>query len=140
MAKTVLKVALDISSACVGCLTKFMEISLVERYIAHNMYIVKHPANPDIAQTAPWKKTVQKANPTTTRKAAVDNKIHFVGTIGLLESTEEYGECIALAMSRMGGMSHPVDIAIEKKQMYWINQKHTFVSLGKWLRPDAATW
>ena len=68
------------------------------------MYIDKHPTNPDIAQTAPWKKTVQKANPTTTRKAIVDNKIHFVETIGLLESTAEYGECIALASSRMGGM------------------------------------
>ena len=115
MPKTVLKVALDFSSVCLGCLTRFMDISLVERYIAHNMYIDKHPTKPDIAQTAPWKKTVQKANPTTTRKAMVDNKIHFVETIGLLESTAEYGECIALASSRMGGMSHPVNTAIEKK-------------------------
>ena len=115
MPKTVLKVALDFSSVCFGCLTKFMDISFVERYIDHNMYIDKHPTNPDIAQTAPWKKTVQKANPTTTRKATVDNTIHFVETIGLLESTAEYGECIALASSRMGGMSHPVNTAIEKK-------------------------
>ena len=115
MPKIVLKVALDFSSLYFGCLTKFMDISLVERYIAQNMYIDKHPTNPYIAQTAPWKKTVQKANPTTTRKATVDNKIHFVETIGLLESTAEYGECIALASNRMGGMSHPVNTAIEKK-------------------------
>jgi hypothetical protein len=64
----------------------------------------------------------------------VDNNIHFLETIGLLESTAENGALNALAINMIGGMIHPDNITIKKKIIYCVNQKHILLSFGKYLR------